>query len=50
MSTIQSVAKGYYIDIKYQWIFSEQNIMSSKTRVCGDCKMKYWWGEWRGFK
>jgi hypothetical protein len=48
ISTIQSKAKGYNIDTKYQWIFSEYNIMRSKTRVCGDCKQKYGWGQWRG--
>lgn len=42
-SWIQSVAKNFDIDNKYQWIFSEQNIMSSKTRICVSCQGKYKW-------
>ena len=37
MSSIQSEARLYDIESKYQWIFSEQNIMSSKIRVCSRC-------------
>jgi hypothetical protein len=48
ISEIQSISKRFDIDSKYQWIFSEQNIMRSKTRVCGDCQQKYKWGRWRG--
>ena len=36
MSTIQYEAENG-IESKYQWIFSEQNIMSSKMRVCSRC-------------
>jgi len=38
-----------HIDSKFQWIFSEQNIMSSKTRMCVDCKQKYKWRAWRNY-
>ena len=37
MSSIQYEAGIYDIESKYQWIFSEQNIMSSKIRVCSRC-------------
>ena len=47
-SWIQSVAKNFDIDNKYQWIFSEQNIMSSKTRICVSCQGKYKWKLRRG--
>lgn len=50
ISEIQSVAKRFNIDSKYQWVFSEQNIMRSKTRICGDCQQKYKWGRWRGLE
>ena len=50
MSEIQSAAKMRNIDMKYQWIFSEQNIMSSKTRICNDCQKEYKWRVWRGFE
>jgi hypothetical protein len=50
VSEIQSAAKMRNIDIKYQWIFSEQNIMSSKTRICNDCQKEYKWRVWRGFE
>jgi hypothetical protein len=50
ISQIQSVAKELDIDSRYQWIFSEQNITSSITRVCVDCQQKYNWGQWRGFE
>jgi hypothetical protein len=50
ISQIQSVAKELDIDSRYQWIFSEQNIKSSITRVCADCQQKYNWGQWRGFE
>jgi hypothetical protein len=49
IAQIKSVAKRFDIDSKCQWIFSEQNIMSSKTRICADCQKKYKWGQWRGF-
>jgi hypothetical protein len=38
------------IESKYQWIFTEQNIMSSKTRQCPDCHGEYkfpGFGNWR---
>jgi hypothetical protein len=35
---IQPSAEMYNIDNKYQWIFSEQNIKNSKTRICSDCQ------------
>jgi hypothetical protein len=38
VSLIQSIAETFDIDHKYQWIFSEQNIRSSITRKCVDCK------------
>jgi hypothetical protein len=50
ISQIQSVAKWSDIESRYQWIFSEQNIMNSITRVCVDCQQKYNWGQWRGFE
>ena len=37
-------------DSEYQWIFSEQNIMRSKTRICGDCQQKHNWGRCRRFE
>jgi hypothetical protein len=37
MSAIQYDASIYDRESKNQWIFSEQNIMSSKTRVCSQC-------------
>jgi hypothetical protein len=50
ISQIQSVAERFEIDSRYQWIFSEQNIISSITRVCADCRQKYNWGQWRGLE
>ena len=38
---IQFVAEGYDINTNYQWIFSEQNIKGSKTRLCGNCQKRY---------
>ena len=37
MSFVQYEARTNDIESKYQWIFSEQNIMSSKIRVCSRC-------------
>jgi hypothetical protein len=37
MNTIQYDANISDRESKYQWIFSEQNIMSSKMRVCNQC-------------
>lgn len=34
---IISQAKRSGIESKYQWIFTEQNILSSKRRECSDC-------------
>jgi hypothetical protein len=39
-------AKYSGIESNYQWIFSKQNILSSKIRICVDCRGDY---EWRGF-
>jgi hypothetical protein len=50
VSEIQSVAKRFDIDSKYQWIFSEQNIKNSKTRICSDCQKECKWRLWRGFE
>jgi hypothetical protein len=33
--------KGFNIDSQHQWIFSDQNIMNSKTRICVDCYIEY---------
>jgi hypothetical protein len=33
--------KGFNIDSQHQWIFSDQNIMNSKTRICVDCYGEY---------
>ena len=49
VSWIRSRATIQNIDSEYQWIFSEQNIMGSKTRLCADCKREYKW-EWRGWE
>jgi len=50
ISWIRSRVTIQNIDSKYQWIFSEHNIMSSKTRLCADCKEEYKWGGWRGWE
>ena len=50
VSEIQSVAKRFNIDNKYHWIFSEQNVLSSKTRVCANCQQKYNWGGMAGIR
>lgn len=38
---IISQAKRSGIESKYQWIFTEQNILSSKRRECSDCHGEY---------
>jgi len=50
VAKVQSASKAYDIDSKYQWIFSEQNIMGSKTRLCVNCKEESKWEGWRGWE
>jgi hypothetical protein len=50
MEQVQSVAETCDIDSKYRWIFSEQNIMSSRIRVCEECQEKYKRKLWGGFE
>jgi hypothetical protein len=38
---IQSEARDFKIDSKNQWIFSKQNIRSSKIRACNQCYEEY---------
>lgn len=47
---IKPTAEMYNIDNKYQWIFSEQNIKNSKTRICSDCQKEYKWRVRWGFE
>jgi hypothetical protein len=48
VSEIQTVVERYDINSEYRWIFSQQNIVSSKTRICINCQQKYKWGQWHG--
>lgn len=50
MSDIIREAKDFDIENKNQWIFSEQNIMSSKIRICSQYYGEYKWHErwWDG--
>lgn len=41
MSAIQHGVKEFNIESQNQWVFSEQNIMSSKKRVCTQCFGEY---------
>ena len=43
---IQTIFEEYDINSEYHWIFSQQNIMSSKTRICINCQQKYKRGQW----
>jgi hypothetical protein len=43
ISDIKWEAKDYDIESKNQWIFSKQNIMSSKIRICSECHGEYEW-------
>jgi hypothetical protein len=47
LSGIQTHIKDFDIESLNQWIFSEDNIISSKIRICTDCYGEYGWpGEW----
>jgi hypothetical protein len=46
VTAVQYTSKFYDIDSKYQWIFSEQNIIGSKTRLCVNCKEESAWERW----
>ena len=48
VSEVQTVVEANDINSEYHLIFSQQNIMSSKTRVCISCQQKNKWGQWRG--
>ena len=50
ISDINREAKDFDIENKNQWIFSKQNIMSSKIRICSQCYGEYKWHErwWDG--
>ena len=37
INMIRFEGKDFNIDSRYQWIFSDENIMNSKTRVCVNC-------------
>jgi hypothetical protein len=50
VAKVQSASKAYDIDSKYQWIFSEENIMGSKTRLCVNCKEESTWERWWGWE
>jgi hypothetical protein len=41
---IRFEGKDFAIENKYQWIFSDQNITNSRTRLCVDCH-----GEYKGY-
>ena len=43
ISDINREAKDFDIENKNQWIFSKQNIMSSKIRICSQCYGEYKW-------
>lgn len=38
---IRFEGKDFEIENKFQWIFSDQNIMNSRTRLCVDCHGEY---------
>jgi hypothetical protein len=41
ISQVKDQATQSGIENKYQWIFTEQNILSSKRRECSDCHVEY---------
>ena len=41
IGVIRFEGKDFSIDPQHQWIFSDQNIMNSKTRLCVDCYEEY---------
>ena len=43
ISAVQREAKDFDIESKNQWIFSEQNTMGSKIRICTQCYRAYKW-------
>jgi hypothetical protein len=43
ISEIKSEGKIFDIENKHQWIFSDQNITNSITRICDNCHKQYEW-------
>lgn len=41
IDAIRFLGNDFDIDSQHQWIFSDQNIMNSKTRICVDCYGEY---------
>ena len=52
LSDIQSQTEDFDIESINQWIFSEDNMISSKMRICTDCYGEYEWPNWwkKGFE